>query len=175
MVGAIILLFYGVVLIFLGTKYFWAFFFIGLGTYIFYTYYSAFKRKKIQKKILEKSIIKLIKENNPETAAHIIAEKIKYPIGTKFVINVNSVDTNVKLVFPLGILISMKPILYTLKPFLKEALKSNFSKKGIKIDFDFNIIINMIIETIDYLSEFYGEFIDVETDEGKTKIKIYVA
>ncbi|WP_129410043.1 hypothetical protein [Marinitoga lauensis] len=175
MAGVILLILYGLILIFFGAKIFWAFFFIGLGIYILYTYYKAFKRKKIQKKLLKRSIKKIVEENDPEIAAELISRKIKYPVGTKFVISVKSEETNVNLIFPLGVLIATKPLLYSLKPLIKKSIESKFKKEGKEINFDVNLIINVIIESIDYLSDFYGDFIDVDTDGGKTKVKIYVA
>ncbi|MBM7559978.1 hypothetical protein [Marinitoga litoralis] len=175
MIGAAIIIIEGLILVFFGAKIFWASFFIGLGIYILYTYYSAFKRKREQRKFLKKSIENIIKENDPETAANIISEKIKYPVGTKFVIKVDSEDAKVNLVFPLGILILTKPLLYSLKPVLKKSIKSKFEENEKNINFDLDEVINVIIESVDLLSEFYGDFIDVETDGGKTKVKIYVA
>lgn len=175
MVGVILLILYGLILIFFGAKIFWAFFFISLGLYIFYTYYKTFKRTKAQKKILEKSIINIIKENDPEEAAKIISRKIEYPIGTKFVIRVNSEDEKVNLVFPLGVLIATKPLLHAMKPMMKKYMKYNSEEESGGINFDFDPIFDVIIESIDYFADFYGDFIDVETDGGKTKVKIYVA
>ncbi|SHE76508.1 hypothetical protein SAMN02745164_01097 [Marinitoga hydrogenitolerans DSM 16785] len=175
MVGAILMILYGIILFFWGAKIFWASFFIGLGLYILYTYYKAFKRKTIQKTFLRTSIKKIIDENDSETAANIISEKIKYPVGTKFVIKVITDETKVNLVFPLGILLSMKPLLYSFKPLLKKAIISKLKKENKYIDFDIDEAVNAIIESVDYLFDFYGDFVDVETDGGKTKIKIYVA
>ncbi|GAB6189846.1 hypothetical protein JCM30566_15880 [Marinitoga arctica] len=175
MIGSILLILYGVILIFFGAKMFWASFFIGLGLYIFYIYYSAFKRKKSQKVLLKKAIKKIIDENDSETAAGIISEKMKYPVGTKFVISVNTEDTKVNLVFPIGILISTKPLLYSLKPLLKKTIKSKINEKNAEFNIDIDEIINVIIESVNYIYDFYGDFIDVETNSGKTKIKIYVA
>ncbi|KAF2956920.1 hypothetical protein [Marinitoga sp. 38H-ov] len=145
-------------------------FFILLGLYIIYTYYSSFKRKREQKKLLKNSIVKIIKENDPDTAANIISKKIDFPVGTKIVINVVSEDTKVNLVFPLGILTLTKPLLYSLKPFLKKSIMSKLSKQEINDE-----VIDNLIESLDFLSEFYGDFVDVETDNGKTKVKIFVA
>jgi len=173
MSGVLILILLGLVLIIWGTKAFWGLLFISLGLYIFYVYFKAFKRKNLQKEILKKSMVKIIEENNPEEAADIISRKIKYPLGTKFVISVKTDETNVNLVFPLGILIATKPLLYSIKPIIKKYMKHK-NKENDESSFDFDPIFNILIESIEYLPDYYGDFIDVEADGGKTRVKIYV-
>ncbi|AEX86422.1 hypothetical protein XO10_10090 [Marinitoga sp. 1135] len=175
MFGAIILIIIGLSLIFGGAKFFWASLFIGLGIYIIYSYYEISKRKKENKKILTRNIEKIIETHTPQEAAKIISEKVKDPVGSKFVILVDTEDAKVRLFFPFGILMSFKPLLIFTKKIIKKKIEEEFSKKDKKIPIDVDEIVDLIMESMDLLYQYYGDFIDVEADNGKTKVKIFIA
>ncbi len=170
---AVLLIFSGILLIFFGLKAFFGVLFVGFGLYILMWIWAVRRRTSRRRKNVLEEIRKRFGEKLTEEELRWLASFAEGPVGRKFFVNIedeSSKDpTRIRIAIPIS-------LIAILKPFLKVssyALWKIVQKRQNVLDYEqFKLILNLLIEALDDLMSYSGDFVRIESKGTLVRISI---